>query len=470
MAKDAIGAAFHEVYTDEPSIVGKTREKFGAERAKKQKVAIALSKARKAGAKIPKKAMGGSMGSSRFAGYSPRALGALPPRVRGMAMRRYAEGGPVLGGQGLIRKRQDYDQYVIDMQSEGNAPLPFADWLRGQRPMAGQVPEAAEAAPVVDPFAKISTTVLEAVKKGLPPDPVEATIRALKRNYADGGRVDTELFDPSYYRSDLIPEATAEMAARGAQERALRRAMQAGTTADDRVRQARLRELIARLRGGLPMAGELPVVGSRAELLERTRSFAQGGPVGPIAEHMEQEPFETPAEEAAEGMTLHHVDPESTGGFTHETTEDVYTYQGGGAVLKDILQALKNRLAQSTNPLERSALFRQISDLTGGQRFANGGSVQPQGALAQLGQQLLQERTALQNAYQIPPPASMPASPTLPTAQGLVSQRPTMVSQGLQNRMVPQFQMGGPVSSRLVRMAARNPMLGMRIGRGMRTM
>ena len=48
-------AAGHEVKHDEPAIVGRTRRKFGAARAKKQKTAIILDKARRAGARIPKK-------------------------------------------------------------------------------------------------------------------------------------------------------------------------------------------------------------------------------------------------------------------------------------------------------------------------------------------------------------------------------------------------------------------------------
>ncbi|MGI0014039.1 MAG: hypothetical protein ACREBU_11440 [Nitrososphaera sp.] len=46
--------AFREVEQNEPSIVGKTRRKKGAKAAEKQKIAIALSKAREMGAKIPK--------------------------------------------------------------------------------------------------------------------------------------------------------------------------------------------------------------------------------------------------------------------------------------------------------------------------------------------------------------------------------------------------------------------------------
>lgn len=45
--KKATEAAFHEVNKDEPSIVGKTRAKKGEAAAEKQKVAIALSKARR---------------------------------------------------------------------------------------------------------------------------------------------------------------------------------------------------------------------------------------------------------------------------------------------------------------------------------------------------------------------------------------------------------------------------------------
>jgi hypothetical protein len=53
--RDITAAAFHEVKHNEPRIVGHTRRKFGASDAAKQKVAIALSKARKAGASIPRR-------------------------------------------------------------------------------------------------------------------------------------------------------------------------------------------------------------------------------------------------------------------------------------------------------------------------------------------------------------------------------------------------------------------------------
>jgi Family of unknown function (DUF6496) len=49
-----VSAAFREVNRNEPGIVAHTRAKYGSRRAAKQKVAIALSKARKAGAKVPR--------------------------------------------------------------------------------------------------------------------------------------------------------------------------------------------------------------------------------------------------------------------------------------------------------------------------------------------------------------------------------------------------------------------------------
>lgn len=41
--------AFHEVKHNEPKVVAKTRRKKGAKAARKQKIAIALSKARRKG-------------------------------------------------------------------------------------------------------------------------------------------------------------------------------------------------------------------------------------------------------------------------------------------------------------------------------------------------------------------------------------------------------------------------------------
>lgn len=50
-----IEAAGHEMKQNPPKILARTTKKFGAKKAAKQRVAIMLSKARKAGANIPEK-------------------------------------------------------------------------------------------------------------------------------------------------------------------------------------------------------------------------------------------------------------------------------------------------------------------------------------------------------------------------------------------------------------------------------
>jgi hypothetical protein len=56
MARDKVGQAFHEVFHNKPSTVKKSKS---AEGQRKQMVAIALSKARAAGADIPSMQRGG---------------------------------------------------------------------------------------------------------------------------------------------------------------------------------------------------------------------------------------------------------------------------------------------------------------------------------------------------------------------------------------------------------------------------
>jgi len=51
--RDKVMAAFHEVKHTPPAVLAKTRKKSGVGQAGKQAVAIALSKARQVGAKIP---------------------------------------------------------------------------------------------------------------------------------------------------------------------------------------------------------------------------------------------------------------------------------------------------------------------------------------------------------------------------------------------------------------------------------
>lgn len=51
--RDKLRAAFREVSQNPPAILAKTQRKKGSKQARKQQVAIALSKARASGAKIP---------------------------------------------------------------------------------------------------------------------------------------------------------------------------------------------------------------------------------------------------------------------------------------------------------------------------------------------------------------------------------------------------------------------------------
>lgn len=55
MPEGALASAFHEVSHNTPAIVKHTAKKYGKARAEKQRVAIALEKARKHGAKIPRR-------------------------------------------------------------------------------------------------------------------------------------------------------------------------------------------------------------------------------------------------------------------------------------------------------------------------------------------------------------------------------------------------------------------------------
>lgn len=52
-SQDKVHAAFTEIKKNPPKILAKTKKKKGAAQANKQRVAIALSKAKKAGASVP---------------------------------------------------------------------------------------------------------------------------------------------------------------------------------------------------------------------------------------------------------------------------------------------------------------------------------------------------------------------------------------------------------------------------------
>lgn len=51
-SRSIVRAAFHETKHNPPKVLESTRKKFGAERARQQQIAISLSKARRAGARV----------------------------------------------------------------------------------------------------------------------------------------------------------------------------------------------------------------------------------------------------------------------------------------------------------------------------------------------------------------------------------------------------------------------------------
>jgi hypothetical protein len=60
--RDALEKAGHEIKVNPPKILARTAAKYGPERARKQRIAIMLSKARKSGASIaPLKAPNNSL-------------------------------------------------------------------------------------------------------------------------------------------------------------------------------------------------------------------------------------------------------------------------------------------------------------------------------------------------------------------------------------------------------------------------
>lgn len=67
-ARGALASAFHELRARPPAVLARTRKQGGPAQANRQRVAIALSKARAAGAKLPEaRCRGGPVG--KFSNY-----------------------------------------------------------------------------------------------------------------------------------------------------------------------------------------------------------------------------------------------------------------------------------------------------------------------------------------------------------------------------------------------------------------
>lgn len=442
----------------------------------------------------------------------------------GMGM---AEGGPVVGGAGLIAKRRAYNQYVIEEQEQGNAPLSFTEWMQQTEgsPVAGELPGTAQPQ---DPGQR--EPIIDVIMNKL---------RGLR--FQAGGHVpqmDEDLIDPTYYESDMIPPEVARMAAEMRMEGGGefgQGSWPGRPTEESRARRNLLLRLIRSLQGGAKVnMGDLPPVSSRQEIIDRYKGNAAGGRVRAYSS----------------GGKVHHIDPREYGGFTHESPTGMLTYAGGGGVryagggqVADVIRMLMHKLSQTTDPLKIESLQRQIRDakalgtMTGARGYQEGGPVMPGapepgmqppgppmagpmgpppggpegpgggmpgmpggaqpgvpgapgafgavaappnvdpvdhsiGALAQLGQQLLKERAALQGAWQIPPPIEQGPPGGAPSGGGMPG--PSMppgappagpppgggaVQEGLRDRLTPSFARGGPVNSRVISMAARDPRL-----------
>lgn len=618
MKRSALEHAFHEVSTNTPAIVEHTAQKFGPERAKRQEIAIALSKARRG------YASGGPVGPMQSTGFqsviSPRvrqmantnnplaalqgAMSSLPPQVRNFVQSRlqarmaggsgptpntplgpgdvnrplqpreraggmgapggmggmggmgfggagrpggdmmrphFAEGGQAFG-TGMLAKRKAYNQYVIQQQSEGEAPVTFEEWVaqtqdqraddaalagaageeeqQQQEPgspgivdlimnklrslhfaMGGPVMDRARAGLSADSGARLAMlrSMLPQQRVGGfgAPGQQRAGFMRPQRFQGGGQPIDPELLRARYYENPMIPEAVQRAAA---EMRANRGEWPRGNTEDQRERLMRLRAILATLPGGRgralggAMEEDQPEVGSRAELLRRMHREDRGRPQYAAGGYVDDdEPgMDT---EAGEGGGFHHVDPYTHGGFTHETADDVYTFDDGGPVPGEMpmpgggappapggvagpppgMPGMPPGMPPPGMPGMGAA-----PPPPGPPQAPPGADVdQAIGALAQLGQQLLKERTALQGAWQIPPPqqgpppgAGGPPMPGMgggPPAPGGAPAGPPganpMVQAGLEARMTPNFARGGPVNARLVAMAARDPRLQVKLTR-----
>lgn len=106
-ARSMAAAAFREVHANEPSVVAQTREKFGPERAEKQRTAIALSKARKAGANIPRRAEGGALAQYAAGGPVNYLRAPIPTTRYGQGVERRIQAGRFRDGGIVARNTLD---------------------------------------------------------------------------------------------------------------------------------------------------------------------------------------------------------------------------------------------------------------------------------------------------------------------------------------------------------------------------
>jgi hypothetical protein len=488
-SKKAVGQNISEFHSG-PTFA-KTADKFGKGTANKQAIAVALNIQRKAKA------------------------------------RKMQEGGRVSGGDASsvkIRAKQQYDQYAQQAMENGDDVMPFEAWAaKNMITSAPQGPIATPAAPVG--AQPIGTGIVDRIRSMF--------------KFADGGPVDSGLLRPSYYESDMIPPATAQRAATMAGDRMIGQAQSAGVDADSRARLARLQALVARMRASQGMSsdgasGSVPAmpIGSRGELFDRmralaggSRQYAGGGAVaafnaerdayddesglGPyfndpdayVTPWQETHPQGVGGADFAAGGSVHHVDPSNTGGFMHEY-DDHYAYADGGPVQLPG-QPMPGMPPGGMRPPMMPPGGMPGMPPGGAPGMSPPGGMPPGGqpggppvqqsigALANLGNQLMAERQALQQSYSIPPPTppapapqamgapGMPGAPGAPGAGGPpaplggpgappsqvgagLAQGPqnvaALIQAALQRRGRPGFAPGGRVNQgNIMKMALRDP-------------
>jgi len=114
-SKAKVGAAFHEVFHDKPSTVDTSKSEKGQ---RQQMVAIALSKARAAGANIPKKHEGGEITEDGVYELEKDEK-VIPAGDRGAGYDECPHRPNPSGQQGLAGKCSTYKVYTDEVRPEG---------------------------------------------------------------------------------------------------------------------------------------------------------------------------------------------------------------------------------------------------------------------------------------------------------------------------------------------------------------
>lgn len=331
---------------------------------------------------------------------------------------RYAGGGEVDPAGVHLTARPMYDRYREEAMVSGQEPLSYEEW--GQQQTAQAVASAAAQA-----RAAQAAQQAQAQAQAQGPGGVDPGRLAMLRKLLMSRRVPIDAATP-------IPGRAAGGPVTGM--------MGPLASGDSAQHMDALRQLLSQLGGGGSM----------------TPHFAEGG-------------------------GIHHVEPGSNDGFTHEDN-GVYMYADGGMVAPPPGMPMGPRpMAMGPHPGMPMGVPRPA--MMGPQPNAPvPGTAAPIGALAQMGQQLLEQQKALGQVYNIPAGTPAPMSTPgggppaggvgLPSpgggAAGTVPPAPGMMA-ALQNKLgPPRLAAGGLISGGMMKMALRAPhMLRKYCGGGM---